>query len=213
MGDPAAANMRSTSMGHPVWEWIPATARESELAHFDQDGLAAWSEISNSEWYMDMSSVTAQPPTPVPFPTPLPVPAPMPGPAPAPAPTPGPASAPTPVPALTPTPAPAPVPIPTTVLAAGPMPAARPPSFPRPTPGLSARAQPFVPGTIRVPPGSNVRASSDEIRQEHKVKEMVTKLVKSVSKFPRSAADTKSADKDGLLAQLEHYFNLVRLYL
>ncbi|KAK3263443.1 hypothetical protein CYMTET_27753 [Cymbomonas tetramitiformis] len=45
MGDPAAANVRSTSMGQPVWEWIPATARESEMSHFDQDGLAAWSEL------------------------------------------------------------------------------------------------------------------------------------------------------------------------
>jgi hypothetical protein len=42
------------------------------------------------------------------------------------------------------------------------------------------------------------------------VKELVLKLVKSVTKFPRAAADTKSADKDGLLAQLEHYSNLVR---
>ncbi|KAK3234137.1 hypothetical protein CYMTET_55626 [Cymbomonas tetramitiformis] len=50
MGDPAAANVRSTSMGQPVWEWIPATARESEMQHFDQDGLAAWSEVSNSDW-------------------------------------------------------------------------------------------------------------------------------------------------------------------
>ncbi|KAK3237853.1 hypothetical protein CYMTET_52098 [Cymbomonas tetramitiformis] len=39
---------------------------------------------------------------------------------------------------------------------------------------------------------------------------MVLKLVKGVTKFPRSAADTKSADKDGLLAHLEHYSNLVR---
>jgi hypothetical protein len=67
-----------------------------------------------------------------------------------------------------------------------------------------------VPGIIRLPQGTNLRASSDEIRQEHKVKEMVLKLVKGVAKFPRSAADTKSADKDGLLAQLEHYSNLVR---
>ncbi|KAK3245090.1 hypothetical protein CYMTET_45322 [Cymbomonas tetramitiformis] len=35
-------------------------------------------------------------------------------------------------------------------------------------------------------------------------------LRRGVTRFPRSAADTKSADKDGLLAQLEHYSNLVR---
>ncbi|KAK3243148.1 hypothetical protein CYMTET_47181 [Cymbomonas tetramitiformis] len=39
---------------------------------------------------------------------------------------------------------------------------------------------------------------------------MVLKLIRGVTRFPRSAADTKSADKDGLLAQLEHYSNLVR---
>ncbi|KAK3274914.1 hypothetical protein CYMTET_16929 [Cymbomonas tetramitiformis] len=121
MGDPAAANVRSTSMGQPVWEWIPATARESEMQNFDQDGLAAWSEVSNSDC-----------------------------------------------------------------------------------------ATPFVPGIVRLPQGTNLRASPDEVRLEHKTKEMVLKLIKSVTRFPRSASDTKSADKDGLLTQLEHYSNMVR---
>ena len=199
MGDPAAANVRSASMGQPVWEWIPATARESETSHFDQDGLAAWSKICNSYWYRSMSAVAAQPPTPMPVHTPLQLPAPSQTPAPPPAPLP--ASA----------PPPAPAPTPAHVLppmhAPGPPPSAPPALFPHPAPtnpSLSPSAAPFVPGVIRLPQGTNLRASSDEIRQEHKVKEMVLKLVKSVAKFPRSAADTKSADNDGLLAQLEH---------
>ncbi|KAK3250908.1 hypothetical protein CYMTET_39742 [Cymbomonas tetramitiformis] len=81
-------------------------------------------------------------------------------------------------------------------------------TFPRPP--LNPRAQPFAPGVMPIPAGVNLTASADEIRQEHKTKEMVLKLVKGVPKFPKTAADSKSADKDGLLAQLEQYSNLVR---
>ncbi|KAK3241957.1 hypothetical protein CYMTET_48317 [Cymbomonas tetramitiformis] len=215
MGDPAAANVRSTSMGQPVWEWIPATARESEMQNFDQDGLAAWSEVSNSDWYRSMSVVAAQPPTPMPFHTPLPLPAPSS--TPAPPPNPGP-----PAPALPPTstavptnPAPALPP----AHAPGPPPSARFPhsvaanpvhSAAAANPVLSPSATPFVPGIIRLPQGTNLRATSDEVRLKHKTKEMVLKLIRGVTRFPRSASDTKSADKDGLLAQLEHYSNMVR---
>ena len=195
MGDPAAANVRSTSMGQPVWEWIPATARESEMQNFDQDGLAAWSEVSNSDWYRSMSVVAAQPSTPLPFHTPLPLPAPP--------------SAPTlpPTPTAVPTnPAPAPPP----AHAPRPPPPARFPHAAAANPVLSPSATPFVPGIVRLPQGTNLRASPDEVRQEHKTKEMVLKLVKSVTRFPRSASDTKSADKEGLLTQLEHYSHMVR---
>ncbi|KAK3242041.1 hypothetical protein CYMTET_48248 [Cymbomonas tetramitiformis] len=206
MGDPAAANVRSTSMGQPVWEWIPATARESEMLHFDQDGLAAWSEVSNSDWYRNMSVVAAQPPTPMPFHTSLPLPAPSSTPAPPPTSGP-PASALPPTSTAVPTnPAPALPP----AHAPGPPPSARFPHSATANPILSPSAAPFVPGIIRLPQGTNLRASSDEVRLEHKTKEMVLKLIRGVTRFPRSASDTKSADKDGLLAQLEHYSTMVR---
>ncbi|KAK3250214.1 hypothetical protein CYMTET_40391 [Cymbomonas tetramitiformis] len=155
-----------------------------------------------------MSAVAAQPPTPMPFHTPLPLPAPSPTPAPPPIPGP-------PIPLPTSALPPAPTAVPTNLASAlppahapGPPPSARFPHSASANPILSPSAAPFVPGVIRLPQGTNLRASSDEVRQEHKVKEMVLKLVKGVTKFPRSAADTKSADKDGLLAQLEHYSNL-----
>ncbi|KAK3252105.1 hypothetical protein CYMTET_38588 [Cymbomonas tetramitiformis] len=204
MGDPAAANVRSTSMGQPVWEWIPATARESEMQNFDQDGLAAWSEVSNSDWYRSMSVVAAQPSTPMPFHTPLPLPAPPSAPALPPTSTAVPTN---PAPALPPAHAPGPPPS-----ARFPHSAAANPvhSAAAANPVLSPSATPFVPGIVRLPQGTNLRASSDEVRLEHKTKEMVLKLIKSVTRFPRSASDTKSADKDGLLTQLEHYSNMVR---
>ncbi|KAK3273485.1 hypothetical protein CYMTET_18277 [Cymbomonas tetramitiformis] len=191
MGDPAAANVRSTSMGQPVWEWIPATrARESEMQNFDQDGLAAWSEVSNSDWYRSMSVVAAQPPTPMPFHTPLPLPAPPSAPALPPTSTAVPTN---PAPALPPAHAPGPPPsarFPHSV-AANPVHSAA-----AANPVLSPCATPFVPGIIRLPQGTNLRASSDEVRLEHKTKEMVLKLIRGVTRFPRSASDTKSADND-----------------
>ncbi|KAK3250753.1 hypothetical protein CYMTET_39878 [Cymbomonas tetramitiformis] len=212
MGDPAADSLRSMSMRQPVWEWIPATARESEIKRFDQDGLAAWSELYNSDWYRGMSAVATQPPNPVPFPTPLPLPAPPQTSAPTAPPTPH-APAQRPAPLLTSVPAPTASAAPVTAPAPGSTPSVPPSCFPRPMPdnsGLSPGATPFVPRILRVPLGANLQASPDEIRQEHKNKEMVLKLVKGVNKFPRAATDTKSSDKDGLLAQLKHYSNSVR---
>ena len=59
-----AASIIPVLAPEPQWEYIPNTARESELRGFDSDALTAWSEVSNAQWYRDILRPPGGPATP-----------------------------------------------------------------------------------------------------------------------------------------------------
>ena len=183
------------------WEYIPPTAPESATLGFDSDALLAWTEASTSDWFRNLRQQRARASRPIEFPAPVP-------------PPPPPLSA-----------RPAFPRSPPLSSAAEPFEPSRSPSAGTrgsptaswqtpPTPPSSSTAFPseppprppaLPPGMLPVQAESLIKATPQEIREEHKTKEMVMKCVRATPKFPAKTATGAAPSDNEILLQLEQF--------
>ncbi|KAK3234396.1 hypothetical protein CYMTET_55338 [Cymbomonas tetramitiformis] len=178
------------------WEYIPPNAPESAMLGFDSDALVAWSEASSSEWYRELRRLSGHVPRLIDPPIPAP-------------PLPPPLSARPAFPRSPPLSSAAEPFEPGRPYSAGtrghpsrPTPSSSPPVTPS---GPSSRPPVLPPGMLPVKAEALTRASAQEIREEHKTKEMVMKCVKATPKFPAKTASGSAPSDDEILLQLEQF--------